>query len=127
MKFQAGNAFWAAPEVVKGEKYDLSADIFSLGIVFIELLTRADPSDFEAIPRKKDMSVDLEVVSKKIPQNTQKWLDLASHCLSLKTTERPTAPKVVAIIHDIKSSIVRGSHSHHGNAEQQTQTPVKEQ
>ena len=35
----AGTIHYVAPEVMNGEKYNQSVDIFSLGCVFLELLT----------------------------------------------------------------------------------------
>ncbi|KAL3836178.1 hypothetical protein ACJMK2_021620 [Sinanodonta woodiana] len=38
-----GSSFWASPEVVKGEKYNVKTDIWSLGCTIIELLTAQRP------------------------------------------------------------------------------------
>ena len=35
---KAGTLFYASPEVLEEENYDFSADIWSLGIIFLELL-----------------------------------------------------------------------------------------
>lgn len=34
-----GTSFYLAPEIIKGEKYDFSVDIWALGIIFLELLS----------------------------------------------------------------------------------------
>ncbi|ETW03145.1 TKL/DRK protein kinase [Aphanomyces invadans] len=38
-----GTPFWLAPEVIRNEKYGISADIYSFGIVLTELETRQTP------------------------------------------------------------------------------------
>ncbi|KAK3602474.1 hypothetical protein CHS0354_040541 [Potamilus streckersoni] len=38
-----GSSFWASPEVVKGDKYNVKTDIWSLGCTIIELLTGQRP------------------------------------------------------------------------------------
>ena len=38
-----GTAMWTAPEVLSGSSYDLSADIYSLGVVLLEIATCEDP------------------------------------------------------------------------------------
>lgn len=38
-----GTPFWMAPEILRGDRYNELVDIFSLGIVFIELVTGSHP------------------------------------------------------------------------------------
>jgi len=38
-----GSPAWTAPEVLRGEQYDESADVFSFGIVLWEVLSRKPP------------------------------------------------------------------------------------
>jgi serine/threonine protein kinase len=111
LKFQAGNAFWSAPEVVKGEPYDLSADIFSLGIVFVELLTNADPSDFDQVPRVNNMSVDFEPVKKRVLPMcaaSEDWIELTGRCLQLSPSLRPTATDAVRVLASLKDIAIHG-------------------
>ena len=45
MTGQAGTYHWMAPEVISSQPYNLSADIYSLGIVFWEVCSRKTPYD----------------------------------------------------------------------------------
>jgi serine/threonine-protein kinase CTR1 len=45
LKTSCGTPYYAAPEVVRGEMYDLSADVYSFAIVLWELVTLDEPYD----------------------------------------------------------------------------------
>jgi serine/threonine protein kinase len=45
LRTQVGTPLWMAPEVIKNEPYDLSADVYSLGLIFYEILTGKLPYD----------------------------------------------------------------------------------
>lgn len=42
--FCAGTAEFMSPEVLLSEDYGLSSDVFSLGMIFVEMLTGKEPS-----------------------------------------------------------------------------------
>lgn len=117
MTNQAGNAFWSAPEVIQGRHYDLSADIFSLGIVLVELLTHFDPSDLDQVPRKKDMGVDVDSVV--FPADSPADLiPLIRSCLSVIPTERPTSASVVNKLSEVKDLL-------HSQLRDKSHTPIE--
>lgn len=43
-EFCAGTAEFMSPEVLLSEEYGLASDIFSLGMIFVEMLTGKEPS-----------------------------------------------------------------------------------
>jgi serine/threonine protein kinase len=45
LRTQVGTPLWMAPEVIKNEPYDLSADVYSLGLIFYEILAGKLPYD----------------------------------------------------------------------------------
>lgn len=42
--FCAGTAEFMSPEVLLSEEYGLPSDVFSLGMIFVEMLTGQEPS-----------------------------------------------------------------------------------
>lgn len=46
-----GSPIYMAPEILKGEPYTLSADIWSLGVCFFEMLFGRCPFEETTIPR----------------------------------------------------------------------------
>src|SRR3989344_3156664 len=54
---------WTAPEVIRGEKYDERADVFSFGVIMWEVLTRKQP-----YAGRNFMSVSLDVLEGRRPQ-----------------------------------------------------------
>ena len=49
-----GTPYWMAPEVLHGNQYDESADVYSFGIVLCEIVSRKD-ADPDEIPRNPDV------------------------------------------------------------------------
>ena len=42
-----GTLNYSAPEILKGEPYDMKVDIWSLGVIFYQMLYRRMPYDFK--------------------------------------------------------------------------------
>jgi serine/threonine protein kinase len=60
---KCGTPCWTAPEVLRGEKYDEKADIYSFGIIMWEVLTRRQP-----YAGRNFMGVSLDVLEGRRPQ-----------------------------------------------------------
>ena len=60
---------WMAPEVMMGQPYDNKADVFSLGIVCCEIITRLDGLKFKrSIPA--GFSFDIDEIKDAAPTDT---------------------------------------------------------
>jgi len=55
---QVGTPMWMAPEIIMGKKYTEKADVFAMGIIIWEILTRLEPYE-----DKEPMQIVVEVVN----------------------------------------------------------------
>jgi len=85
-----GTPLWMAPEVLRNEKYDETADVYSFGIVLWELYTQKDPFvDIAGVPELVE-SVKQNGYHPEIPKDCPKKLrSLIEVCLSVNPQERP--------------------------------------
>jgi serine/threonine protein kinase len=60
---RCGTPCWTAPEVIRGDKYDEMADVFSFGVVMWQVVTRKEP-----FAGRNFMGVSLDVLEGKRPQ-----------------------------------------------------------
>lgn len=98
-----GTALWMAPEVMMGEHYDTSADIFSFGIVLSELDSHLPPyrKTWYTNGQKISDTAILEMVSSGqlriefSPNVPSELVDLGHACVDLDPTARPTASEVL--------------------------------
>ena len=90
-----GSLYWMAPEVVKGEGYTWSADIWSLGCIVVEMSSGLHPwsqvaSFWELIGR---MTEDEQP---SIPNHlSQECKDFVSLCFSYEKNKRPAAAQLL--------------------------------
>ncbi|OQR88440.1 kinase [Thraustotheca clavata] len=110
-----GTYRWTAPEVLRGKRYTVAADMYSFGIVLSEFATHQVPfwdahlrmslgtqsteplSDFALLDRLRDGTIRPSYGS-----SAPEWLvDLADQCLSYAPEERPTAMHVATILSQI--------------------------
>ncbi|OQR88920.1 kinase [Thraustotheca clavata] len=97
-----GTLSWIAPEVFDSGHYNVSADIYSFGVVLTELETLQLP--YWDCPLKGFGLIDAIRAGKARPSlssNTEPWLcDLTTKCLDSNPENRPTAKNIVAILHE---------------------------
>jgi serine/threonine protein kinase len=95
-----GTPCWTAPEILRGEKYDERADVFSFGIIMWQVVTRKDP-----YAGRNFMGVSLDVLEGKRP-NAMPDLPAAfqktmSRCWHAKPGKRPPMSTVVEVFADL--------------------------
>jgi len=91
-----GTPYWLAPEVVRGDHYGTAADIWSHGIMVLEMLEGEPPlMDF---PPVRALFL---IATKGIPplQNTGKWspclLEFYGSCVKMDANLRPSAVELL--------------------------------
>ncbi|DAZ98478.1 TPA: hypothetical protein N0F65_004915 [Lagenidium giganteum] len=100
-----GTPYWVAPEVLREEKYDISVDCYSFGIVLIELETRKDP--YFELADESTIEVMMQVANRGLrptipatcPPNRRK---LITSCLASNPKDRP---KMTDILHSLQNEV----------------------
>jgi serine/threonine protein kinase len=95
-----GTPYWMAPELIEGAGYDSKVDVWSLGIVLLEILDGAPPylelSGNEALSK---------IVSEGVPppKDKEKYsselLDFVEKCLTHNAEDRTTSILLLQVSH----------------------------
>lgn len=89
---QIGSPYWMAPEVIKGEAYNATADVWSLGITCIEMADCKPP--YYHIPPTRAMFVISNKPPTGLPDSSKAsatFDDFVSASLTVKASQRPSA------------------------------------
>ncbi|XP_076107058.1 LIM domain kinase 2-like isoform X3 [Mytilus galloprovincialis] len=91
-----GSAYWMAPEMLNGQKYDEKVDQFSYGIVLCEVIGRvfADP---DLLPRTIDYGLSVDMFYKQFCVETScpdPFYKIAVTCCQLVPEKRPSFEKI---------------------------------
>jgi len=107
--FAGGTAEWMAPEVFYSGLYTPASDIYSLGVIFWEMVSRKDPYGDEVRYKTGPAAKLMEDVRKgkrpKIPSDTllpYTYTKLIEQCWATNPQDRPT---IKEIIRDLESLV----------------------
>jgi serine/threonine-protein kinase len=91
LKKGVGTFSYMAPEVLEGIEYSESADLYSLGVTFYEILTGKHP--FEGVPLMKQLTVrqngNITPINKLVPNISPNFATAITKCLSYNKIDRP--------------------------------------
>ncbi|KAM9322850.1 dual specificity testis-specific protein kinase 2 isoform 1-T2 [Pholidichthys leucotaenia] len=95
-----GSPYWMAPEVLRDERYNEKADVFSYGIILCEIIARiqADP-DF--LPRTENFGLDYHTFQNMVGDCPPDFLQLAFNCCNMDPKLRPSFPEIVRLLEEI--------------------------
>ncbi|XP_053969793.1 eukaryotic translation initiation factor 2-alpha kinase [Anastrepha ludens] len=95
---QVGTHLYMSPEQLRGQHYDFKVDIYSLGLIFFELLVffGTEMERIKTLRNLRDGNYPLE-----FPQNFPKEHELLKLMLSKLPAERPTTPELKLKLIDI--------------------------
>ncbi|XP_064197782.1 dual specificity testis-specific protein kinase 2 [Anguilla rostrata] len=97
-----GSPFWMAPEVLRDERYNEKADVFSYGIILCEIIARiqADP-DF--LPRTENFGLDYHAFQHMVGDCPHDFLQVAFNCCNMDPKMRPSFPEIAKKLEEIQS------------------------
>ncbi|KAG6884969.1 hypothetical protein C0993_006933 [Termitomyces sp. T159_Od127] len=101
-----GTDAYMSPEILLGDEFDLSTDIFSLGIIFCEIAARhlADDSHFKRHPPAFGIDAD-EVHRLASPDCPPDFLRLCLDCLNTDPSKRPTTRDILERLRVIEAEV----------------------
>lgn len=95
-----GTAQWTAPEILNESRYTFKADIYSFGMVLLEMVSNQVPFS-EMHPLAIVMAVGLKKKKPKIPPNIHPSLiELIQHCLEWDPRDRASVATVMKTLND---------------------------
>ncbi|SGY19948.1 BQ5605_C017g08401 [Microbotryum silenes-dioicae] len=102
-----GTDGYISPEILLGDEFGLPTDIFSLGVIFIEVLSRQLVNNEIFQRLMPTFGIDpLEVRERASLGHPTEFLDLALECLRLDPTRRPTALDVLTRLRRIETQVL---------------------
>ncbi|KAL1409669.1 hypothetical protein Q8F55_003665 [Vanrija albida] len=98
-----GTDGYMSPEVNMGDGFDLPTDVFSVGIIYIEILTRTNVTCKLWSPKAPTFVPDAEEVRRRAsPGCPAALIDLALECCRFLPTDRPSMPEVLTRLRAIE-------------------------
>lgn len=98
-----GTDEWMAPEVILGEKYDASADVFSFGMILAELILRRDPP--ARLPGNA-YAFDPDTLRQSLPPDCPEQLfEICVQCTQFFPEERPEMKSLISQLKELEKTL----------------------
>lgn len=102
-----GTDSYMSPEILLGNEFDLPTDIFSLGVIFCEIVARKLASDHTFKRSPPSFSIDIEEVKKLAsPGCPPGFIQLALDCLAEEPGDRPNTRVILDRLRDIEAEVL---------------------
>lgn len=112
LKQMRGTFAYCAPESYFGVKYTQKSDIYSLGIIFIEIINRTITGKYsQPYSEYKNITFDFQIILQAakdklrptMPQSTPEILrNLVNQCVHEDVDTRPTCSEIIAVLEEAK-------------------------
>ncbi|RIB10551.1 kinase-like domain-containing protein [Gigaspora rosea] len=89
-----GVILYVAPEVLSGQKFTQKADIYSFGIIMVELSTGQRPFDGYQFNEELAVKICIGLRSEFAPGTPECYIELAKQCMDSDPQKRPPAYKI---------------------------------
>ncbi len=110
---RCGTPCWTAPEIIRGERYSESADVYSFGIIMWQVFTRKQP-----YTGRNFMNVALDVLDGCRPpiQNEcpSSYAVTMKRCWDSTPADRPTMEELVQFFSAVQQGVPAPGHGHVG-------------
>ncbi|TXT06061.1 hypothetical protein VHUM_03534 [Vanrija humicola] len=101
-----GTDGYMSPEVNMGDGFDLPTDVFSVGIIYIEILTRTNVTSKLWSRKAPTFVPDAEQVRRRAsPGCPTAFIELALECCRFSPSDRPGMPEVLSRLRAIEQSL----------------------
>ena len=98
-----GTDEWMAPEVISGEFYDEKADVFSFGMVVVELITRQKPP--VRVPARR-YAFNETAFRESLPEDCPpEFAEVAIMCAEYNPAKRPSFKEVLRILKKLSTEL----------------------
>jgi LIM domain kinase 1 len=102
-----GTDSYMSPEILLGDEFDLSTDIFSLGIILCEIGARRLANDHHFKRHAPTFALDVEEVKKLMgPGYPQEFLRLCMDCCKTNPKDRPTTRDILERLRLIEAEVL---------------------
>ncbi len=102
-----GTDSYMSPEILLGDEFDLSTDIFSLGIILCEIGARRLANDHHFKRHAPTFALDAEEVTKLMsPGYPQEFLRLCMDCCKTNPKDRPTTRDILERLRLIEAEVL---------------------
>ncbi|CAH8501352.1 LIM domain kinase 2, variant 2 [Schistosoma haematobium] len=109
-----GSPYWMAPEMIVGQPYDNSVDVYSFGTIMCQLILRTNADPDNLIRDAKTFCIEMDELMKleNFPINTPPiLLNMTSQCVSLDPRNRPCFDLCVGLLEQCLLYLLSGHQS----------------
>ncbi|EIW73130.1 hypothetical protein TREMEDRAFT_22557, partial [Tremella mesenterica DSM 1558] len=102
-----GTDGYMSPEIINGQQFDLPTDVFSLGIIFIEIMCRRLVDSKNFVRQAPSWTPDPEEVRRRVSPNCPPaFTELALNCCAEEPLDRPIMSEVLERLRTIEVEVL---------------------